>query len=708
MLFGLGFLLSSVAPSALAAPDPPVFRAVSLPVADSSTASANTAGIAVDREAGHGAANRSEASHSEVGLGKADRSEVRHSEVRHSKAGNGAASDIAGGAEGLDELASRNAWRRLLHADVGVDDAAATTAVVNDGFHLVPLARFTPRAELAATLEAFSEAIRSPAATGDTGTQASRVIDADPRCLYPARFQWLASVLPETVGRWPRMSCPSFDAWIDLDSVAGLSVLQVSGFFGNPASAFGHLLLRVDSRNATGERGLLDLGINFGADVPVDENFLRYTLTGLLGGYQAGFSEQSFHLHDAVYSSLEQRDMWAYRLDLDRGRRDLILRHLWELTRARFDYYFLKYNCAWYLSGLLELALDTRIRPERTLWHLPQSVFESLDTLQSPTGGPLVESVTFLPSLQHEAVDAFQALSPEEARIANTLVSTGLPANDLAEAPVAVLDFLLDWTDLRFAAARGDTAEMWSERKQRVFGERLLRPTDPEANQASFAVPPPPAGGPSALTVGMGAITADDGMTIEPTLRLAPYAYDLLNRNRGGLVDAAFKVLDGSVTLADDTVKLRSLDILAVEKLAPPDAAIVDTSRFVWRGALRVTGDDRRCTNCSAVALHAGFGLASRLGTPGAINGIGYVLLDGSIGRDQSQLGPALGLLFRPTRRLALRLESRYLVDSSRDAMLAHSLDVHLSLGRQLGVSIDATRVAEREQLTVEATMRFR
>jgi len=605
---------------------------------------------------------------------------------------------LAGGASGLDEIASRRTWRRLLHADVHADDAVAGTAIVNEGFHQVPLVQFSPRAELVATLEAFSRAAAEPVPV---------VADEDPRCRYPARFQWLASVLPETAGQWPAISCPGFDAWIDLDEVAGLSVLQVSGYFGNPASAFGHLLLRVDSRDATGERGLLDLGINFGAAVPPDENFLRYTLVGLIGGYQAGFSEQSFHLHDAVYSALEKRDMWAYRLDLDRTRRELILRHLWELTRARFDYYFLKYNCAWYLSGLLEMALDTNIRPQRKLWHLPQSVFESLETLKSPAGGPLVKSVTFLPSLQHEAAASFRALSAADARAANELVEKGLPIDDLRSASVPVLDFLLEWSDLEFAGARGDAAQAWGERKQRVFAARLARPASAETASRTVDSLPPPAGGPSALTVGIG-VSAARGAGRAATLRFAPYAYDILNRNRGGLVDAGFHVFDGSVSVDDDSLNLRAVDILAVEKLAPPEARIIDSMRFVWRGALRLTGRDRRCVNCSDVALHAGIGVASRLGQSRGFSGVGYAIVDASIGSERSMAGPAAGILLRPGDRLALRFESRFLAGSDGEITQASKIEGYFLLGRQYGVSLEATRVNEVEQLTVEASFRFR
>ena len=612
-------------------------------------------------------------------------------------------------------LADEPTWRELIRAEPERFGDGLKPAVSGGDFYLSDVAGgLSARAELDATLAAFAAAAAAPPANPD----------ADARCRFPARRLWLADRLgadAPTVpgaGALAAPACPAFEAWIDLDAVEGLTLMHVSGFFGNPASAFGHLLMRVDTvgvpgaAGASGARGLGDLGVNFGARVPPGDGSLVYLYRGLFGGYDAGFLQQDFHVHDAVYSATEQRDMWAYELGLERAEVELVLSHLWELSRARFDYYFFKYNCAWHLSALLELVLDERLRPDLQPWHLPQSVFESLETLDATARPGLIRSVEFVPSLKRESVARFEALPPAEARLANRVIASGADPALLDAAATPTLDFLLGWADYRAAAAAdADELTAWRERKRRVLSARLARPVSPAAPAPPGL--PRPAAGPSSRAVRLGAeAVGGEGRAV---LGVAAYAYDLLAPNRGSLADGGFRLLDLSLGVgggtgpdgADaDDVELRRLDLLAIDRLSPP-AAVAGESRAVWRLSLGIVGEDPTCVNCSDVVAAGGIGRAARLPARVPGEGIAYAMLDASLGTDRSLAGPALGLLYRPAPDVGVRLESRLLAATDGDGAAAHELGLAWQVRRQGSLEVAATRVDGLDSVRAGVNLRW-
>ncbi len=628
----------------------------------------------------------------------------------------------------LDRLSGHPTWRRLLHVERAGNRSRVTPAIVTPAFYLTsssPL--LSPHDELVATLEAFGRA------TPDESSRVAKVPADDPQCRFPARLHWLSHRLPDTIGALPRVECPALNSWLDIDAIDALSLIHVSGHFSNPASAFGHLLLRVESVGPGSVRGLLDLGINFGAVVPPQDGPLVYVLKGLFGGYQAGFTDQSFHVHDAVYSATEQRDMWAYQLNLDADQRRFLLLHLWELRQARFTYYFLRHNCAWYLSALLELVLEQPIR-ERRPWQLPSAVFGRIDQLKGADGLPLVTKVSFVPSLERQFLHGFAELDATEARHANALIRSGPvtdvpesvepslerppddlqrpPDDGLADASRAELDVLLNWAELGTIGSDGDERTSWQRRRRALLIERLSR--EPGPPRASLPPAPPPARGPRSLTVAIGAARdvgmADDGTGDAvgiATLRLAPFARDLLDANRANLRDADFRLGDLLLGIGtDEGVHFRSLDLIAAEKLAVPPVVIADRPRRTWRMALRLNGERSDCVNCSSFVAKGGIGLADTT-TLGSSRLVPYAYVDVELGSTRSLIGPSLGVLYRSSARLALRLESRWLATSEGEAARVARLDATADLGAGFSMSLSASDVDGETNIASAIVRRF-
>ena len=204
--------------------------------------------------------------------------------------------DALAEAERID-LARDITWLRLLHFERG----SQMSSVVTDSFFLAPNGSSDPSAELEATLAAYFDAEENRD-------------DTQARCRFPARYYWLSHHLdlPGYELRLP--DCRKLENWALFDLTKSISLLLVSGYLGNPASTFGHALIKLNTDSADDRSGLFDLTLKFGALVPENENQLFYVVRGLTGRYEAGFSDKYFYTQDLVYSRTEFRDMWDYRL----------------------------------------------------------------------------------------------------------------------------------------------------------------------------------------------------------------------------------------------------------------------------------------------------------------------------------------------------------------------------------------------------------
>jgi len=257
-------------------------------------------------------------------------------------------------------------WLKLLH----YGDNAARSAVLTDDFFISPDGKSDPGAELTATINAY---FVPRAETPDARTRA--------RCRYPARYYWLARRLKLPGYKLREEKCLGPEQLLLLNSVKSVSLLLVSGYLGNPASTFGHVLLKLNTDPADEQSRLFDLTINYGAQVPENEQALRYIRRGLFGGYKAGFSDNYFYTQDLVYSRTEFRDMWEYRLALTEDERTLLILHILEIVGNKFDYYFLKKNCAYRLGELTGLVINYDLVRNKLFWYLPAELFFRLEEI---------------------------------------------------------------------------------------------------------------------------------------------------------------------------------------------------------------------------------------------------------------------------------------------------------------------------------------
>lgn len=421
--------------------------------------------------------------------------------------------------------------------------------------------------------------------------------------------------------------------WALLDRVKSVSLLLVSGYLGNPASSFGHALLKLNTDSPEDDYGLFDLTLNYGALIPENENAVRYILRGLFGGYEAGFSDRYFYTQDLVYSRTEFRDIWEYRLSLSEHQRTLLILHIWEIIGRKFVYYFLTRNCALRLAELVDLVVDDLVPDRARWWYMPVQSFHRLDTIdkeRSRAGKDgLVESVRFIPSSKRVLAYRMQLLAREEISALNAVHRNGPSSLEaslerFSDARKSVLlDSLLDYHKYRLMSRKGDESRELRETKRRALLARLRLPARPRPVPDIPALPSP-AEGSHPMVMGISLASGQAHADAFARLTWSPFKLESVGRN--SMEGGELVLLDIALGLSRDrqNIFLDQLDLVRVSSINTLRVPLAGENPWSWR--LRV--GTQRVDNSSATAHDGtasfGFGYAESWNT----RVIGYVMTD--------------------------------------------------------------------------------
>ncbi|PIS10662.1 MAG: hypothetical protein COT73_08315, partial [Bdellovibrio sp. CG10_big_fil_rev_8_21_14_0_10_47_8] len=308
----------------------------------------------------------------------------------------------------LDRLSKTPEWRLLLHFSKDWEDKGVSEVDGGD-FFLSPQGRNNPLAELRATIEAIhSERLLGP-------------LKQIPICAFQGRYQFLREALKLEI---PKVNCEKWDGFISrFHDPQRVSLVFSAAYTNNPASMFGHLFLKVGSLK---ESDLLDVGINYAAQVSPDENPFAFFYFGVMGGYEGHWSVQPYYEKLNEYIKSENRDLWEYELELSPSETLFLLKHLWELeTTASVDYYFFDDNCAYEIMRLLEVVRPNWSLTHHTIYAIPG---EMVKNLFNEAG--VVRKVLFRPSLRKKLLQKYDVMSVEQKERLFDVISRTRPASE--------------------------------------------------------------------------------------------------------------------------------------------------------------------------------------------------------------------------------------------------------------------------------------
>ncbi len=503
-------------------------------------------------------------------------------------------------------LQDERAWRALLYYQPDALGRGVTSLADTPSFFLAPEGETDPAAELEATLAALFDPPPAEAA------------DGHPQCRYPARYAWLEERLGFDPARLPRQPCPLLAVFRqDLGPVQGVSLIFPEAYMNNPASMFGHTLLRLDGApwdEREAARDLLAYAINFAADTGNDGGAL-FAVKGLIGSYTGRFSIQPYYEKVKQYGDWESRDIWEYRLDLRPEEIERLILHVWEMRTVGFDYYFFTENCSYALLGLLEVARPTLdLRGRFRGWAIPA---DTLREVFRETG--LASQVVFRPSSDTRLRSRAARLSSAHQELARELAHGDLRPDDPAVAALPdetrALVLTVAYDELR----RGATVEEAAERRAPSLALLQARSRVPVQGEAA----PPPAAptvqpheGHETARVRFGSGWRDGRFFVEGRVR--PAFHDLLDPVGGYTPGAQVDFLDLAVRWYPDgdDLELHELSLVDIVSIAPRDVLFRPISwKFSTRLVRRLAPDgDGELRDAFFWRTNGGAGLATQLG----------------------------------------------------------------------------------------------
>ena len=303
-------------------------------------------------------------------------------------------------------LAQSAYWLALGHySQTGLAKQHYRSAVDDPRFFLAARGDSNPQAELMATLDALTASAPSDSAR-------------DALCRFPARYAWLEDQLGFEAGSYRKPDCKLYQQWRSTIKPDSLVLVYASAHLNSPSSMYGHTLLRIDPPGFDADSPvLLSWAVNFGANVPANENSLLYAYRGIFGGYPGLFNVLPYYEKLKQYSRMENRDLWEYRLNLTQMEVDRVVRHLWELKDVNFDYFFFDENCSYRLLELLDIA-----RPGTDIVKGYPLAVIPVDTVRGVIDRGFVESVTYRPSSATKLKAQISQINDSERLIAANLV----------------------------------------------------------------------------------------------------------------------------------------------------------------------------------------------------------------------------------------------------------------------------------------------
>ncbi|KIH81485.1 DUF4105 domain-containing protein [Pseudomonas batumici] len=528
-----------------------------------------------------------------------------------------------------------------------------------------------PDAELQATVEA----LYAPASRGNQHAQ----------CVYPARTRWLKAQLQ--LSDLPVPDCTEFKQWFK--DVAPHSTVMIfpAAYLNSPSSMFGHTLLRIDQADVQRDQtALLSYAINFGAYIEGSDNSLLYAWKGLMGGYPGLFALVPYQQKLAEYRSLENRDLWEYRLNLTPTETQRMVEHVWELKQIRFDYFFFDENCSYRLLELLQVA-----RPGLHLTEQFPLTAIPTDTVKAVKDAGLVERIDYRPSRERELLERAKSLNPEEQQwvlkvSADTQQQQSAGFKQLARDRQALI---ID-AAYRLERYRANGQERDPVQAQRSF--ELLRAINRNPPpELQIERPGLPENGHESRTWQAGIGTRGSQAFGEYGLRMA---YHDLNDNAESFpLGAQIEILQMKLRQYEGNHwQLQQLDLATIRSLTPRNALLQPWSWQVTGGLERVPGRHDEQTLVSHVNGGAGGTwqlsddvLGFALGTVRVEHNADFAaLVSPAAGFDS-------GLLWKnPLGNLSLEAKGDYFTNGEVRRSL--SLNQQWELSRNLGLRLSAQR----------------
>lgn len=574
------------------------------------------------------------------------------------------------------KLEEDDQWLALLHYKPSLILRRWSSLIDEPGFFLDVNGKYDPIAELEATLRAFFSTDKLAR-------------DSQPaRCVFVARYHWLKLKLHIDESKLPAVECTAFEQWFSALDPRSITLVFPEAFLNNPASTFGHTLLRIDSGSQTADTSLLAYAATYAANT-AGEGALLYAFKGLFGGYTGYFSVLPYYKKVNQYSAIESRDIWEYSLTLNLEETRFLVMHIWELLNVNIQYYYFDENCSYQLLSLIEVARpDLRLSQKFKLWVIP------VDTVRAVVETPgLVGAVNFRPSPQTVLSKRLESTNSSEQFVAQDLADTSkpieltslesLPFNSQAHA----LDLGYDY--LNYKRISGRTSNDDADRRMlQLLSARSKVETPPD----KLVIPTPevhPENGHRSLRASIRLGRDDERNFYELSLR--PAYHDLLDPQAGFAGGAQIEMLQTNLRQYESSsLKFERFSPISILSLSPRNSLVKPISYRINTEIGRKHFDSDRDL---VTRINGGPGFSWSVGA----NDLAYLMLENSFEYSHSYdqdysigAGANIGMFFD--------LTERWRIQPSFDILRYALGDEHTEVG---------AKIEQRFTLESNLTLRF-
>jgi hypothetical protein len=504
-----------------------------------------------------------------------------------------------------NQLADQRTWQLLLHYRPNRFGSGVTSEIDGDEFFLATTGKTDSEAELKATLAGFFS------------NQKIGKAQLLPQCAFPARYHWLNAQLQFDPRLMPVQQCESIDLWRERFNADSVSLIFASYYLNNPASMFGHTLLRFNNA-ADAQPGLLNFTINYAAVIEPGTGSFDYVRKGVTGGFEGRFSISPYYDMVKQYNNLENRDLWEYRLNFSTAQIDFMLLHVWELIFTHFDYYFLRENCSYHLLSVLEVGdPELHLRDQYWAWTLPTETIKQINS-QPGLVGDVIRRPSLGTQLEYRLAEMndleksyFMQLSDEPAE-ADTPEFSLITPERRARVIDAAINFI-QYTSYKDRKATDDQ----NSKMHALLVRRSQLPVD-NANVPQPQPPPvsPDQGhDPARLEISGGYHHADEDTTeIDDQsfleLSIQPGFHNLLSAEVGQAPNSQINFLNlrARYETKSESWRLQNFTLIDIISLYPVSSLIQEPSWKINLGWER--NQDNGCEDCTPFTLNPGVGLA--------------------------------------------------------------------------------------------------
>lgn len=249
--------------------------------------------------------------------------------------------------------------------------------IVNDDFFIAKNGRHNPKEELIETIKSFY--------------YTDKLDDNHSICRYPARLELLNKYL--NFENLPKPNCKEYKEFFNEVNPDSLSIIFPTSYMNNPASMFGHTLIKINGKDKTSLNSII---INYGADTNGEISGIIFAFRGVFGLYYGFFSATPYYRMVNIYNNTENRDIWEYNLNFTREQSIYYTKHIWELIHSKSKYYFFKENCSYYILDSLNILTNENLTKDFDFYTAP------IETIKLLKNKNFITDINYRPSLQKQ------------------------------------------------------------------------------------------------------------------------------------------------------------------------------------------------------------------------------------------------------------------------------------------------------------------